>query len=76
MSDLKVEVIEHEGEEYAHKSIVIALTNECEQLEARVKELVDLVESAYKEGYYDGTGLSPSDEWEVSDSKNELEEYK
>lgn len=51
MSYVKVQVVENEGEEYAckeyaHKSIVAALTNRCEQLEARVKKLEEALEVA------------------------------
>lgn len=50
--------------------------HEIEQLEARVKELMGLVEAAYKEGYFDGAGDYPYCEWDVSDSKNQLDELK
>ena len=41
-----------------------------------VKELMGLVEAAYKEGYFDGAGDYPYCEWDVSDSKNQLDELK
>ena len=46
----------------------------AEQLEARVKELAGLVEAAYKEGYFDGNGDYPCWEWDMSDSKDQLDE--